>query len=68
MSLKAFHIFFIATSVLLAVGLGVMALRNFLLTHAMPQLGWSLLAFAAAASLVVYGVRIRRKLSHVGFL
>jgi hypothetical protein len=68
MSLKAFHIFFIATSVLLAVGLGIMTLQTFLQSQAMAQLGWSLLCFAAALALVVYGVRILRKLRHVGFL
>jgi len=68
MSLKAFHIFFIATSVLLAVGLGMMTLRTYLEQHAVAQLGWSALSFAAALALTLYGVRIRKKLNDVGFL
>jgi choline-glycine betaine transporter len=68
MSLKAFHIFFIATSVLLAVGLGIMTLRTFLQHHAVTQLGWSLLSFAAALALIFYGARILKKLQNVGFL
>ena len=68
MSLKAFHIFFIATSVLLAVGLGITTLRTFLERHATAQLGWSLLCFASALALALYGVRILKKLKHVGFL
>jgi len=68
MSLKAFHIFFIATSALLAVGVGMMSLQAFLERRAMEQLGWGLVSFAAAAALIVYGVRIRRKLKEVGFL
>ena len=68
MSLKAFHIFFIATSVLLAVGLGMMTLQTYLEKHALAQLGWSLLSFAAAVALIFYGVHILKKLKHVGFL
>ncbi len=68
MSLKAFHLFFIATSVLLAAGLGMMTLQTFLEHHAVAQLGWSFLCFAAALALTVYGLRIRRKLRNVGFL
>lgn len=68
MSLKAFHVFFISTSVLLAVGLGVMTLQAFLRHHAMAQLGWSFLSFAAALALIFYGVHILKKLKHVGFL
>ncbi len=68
MSLKAFHIFFIATSVLLAVGLGIMTLQTFLEQHALAQLGWSLLSFAAALVLILYGVHILKKLKNVGFL
>lgn len=68
MSLKAFHIFFIATSALLAVGMGIMTLQTYLDQHAIAQLGWSLLSFAAALSLILYGVRILKKLKNVGFL
>ncbi|MBI2214016.1 MAG: hypothetical protein HYU52_10250 [Acidobacteria bacterium] len=68
MSLKAFHLFFIATSVLLAVGLGIMTLQDFLERHAMAQLGWSLLSFVAALALILYATRILKKLKHVGFL
>lgn len=68
MSLKAFHIFFIAASVALALGLGVLALRAYMQEHAVAQLGWSLLSFAAAAALIVYGSHILKKLRNVGFL
>lgn len=68
MSLKAFHLFFIAISVLLAVGMGAMTLQAFLERHALAQLGWSLLSFAGAIALIVYGVYIRKKLRNVGFL
>lgn len=68
MSLKAFHIFFISISVLLAVGMGIMTLRTFLETHEMAQLGWCLLSFAAAIVLIIYGLRIRKKLENVGLM
>lgn len=68
MSLKTFHIIFIATSVLLAIGLGIMTLKAYLEQHAVAQLGWSLLSFTAALVLIVYGIRILKKLKHVGFL
>ncbi len=68
MSLKAFHLFFIATSVLLAVGLGTMTLQAFLQRHELAPLGWSIVSFSAALALIVYGVQIRRKLKDVGFL
>ena len=65
MSLKAFHIFFITISALLGVGLGVMTLLAYLERGDVAQLGWSLLSFAAAIALVIYGVRIRNKLKHI---
>lgn len=68
MSLKFFHLFFIATSVLLAIGVGTMTLRTFMAERAVAQLGWSSLSFAAAVALIVYGVHIRRKLRNVGLL
>ena len=68
MSLKAFHLFFIAISVLLAVGLGTMTLQAYLQRHETGQLGWSLVSFSAALALIVDGVPRRRKRKDVGFL
>lgn len=68
MSLKAFHLVFVSISVLLALGLGTMTFMTFLQQRALAQLGWSVLSFAAAIALVVYGVRIRKKLWDIGLL
>ena len=55
MSLKAFHIFFIALSVLLSAGCGVWAFAN----GAEPLFG--ILALVIAVGLVLYGVTFLRK-------
>ena len=68
MSLKSFHVFFIAVSVLLAVGLGIRSLRTFLEEQALSQLAWSLLAFGAALALIIYGRRFLKKLKDVSYL
>ncbi len=68
MSLKAFHIVFIATSTLLAAGLGLRCLRSFSEERAVTQLGLGFMAFAAAIGLVVYGLRFLKKFKDVRFL
>ena len=68
MSLKSFHIFFISVSVLLAAGMGLRSLLIFLEDQALSQLVWSLLAFAAALALIVYGLRFLKKLKNVSYL
>jgi hypothetical protein len=68
MSLKAFHIAFIAASTLLAFGFSIWAVLVYV------QGGhWTMLLAAAVSmifgfGLIVYGVRFLRKLKHVRFL
>jgi len=68
MSLKAFHIFFIAVSVLLLLGFGVWCLRMFSIggEHGIIILGT--ISFLSAAALVVYGMRFLKKLKGTAFL
>lgn len=66
MSLKAFHIFFIATSVLLAVGFGVWEFAAYLRTENAWQLVIAVASVLVAVGLVVYGIRFMRRLKHVG--
>lgn len=56
MSLRGFHLFFIAVSILLSAWVGAWAVE---------QRNWVLAAvfFIAGAVLVVYGLRVRRKLA-----
>lgn len=68
MSLKAFHLFFIAVSVVLAIGFGVWEIMAFAESGGAGRLVAALLSFAIAAGLVVYGVRFVRKLKHIGYL
>lgn len=68
MSLKAFHIFFIALSALLAVGFGVWELVAFLDTASTGRLIVGISSFAVAGALIVYGTRFLKKLKHIGYL
>lgn len=68
MSLKAFHIVFIAASVLLMGGLATLSFGQYRETGSGLYLLWSGLALAAAAGLVVYGRYFLRKLKHISFL
>lgn len=68
MSLKTFHIFFIAISIILAIGIGLWQMMEYLDSGRTGQLIAALASFAVAAGLIVYGVRFLRKLKHLGYL
>lgn len=68
MSLKAFHIFFITVSAMLAAGLGVRCLLTFLKQQELTQLGLGVIAFGAAIGLIIYGRYFLKKLKDVRFL
>ncbi|MCB9799139.1 MAG: hypothetical protein H6757_00090 [Candidatus Omnitrophica bacterium] len=54
MSLKAFHIFFIVLSIILAAGFGGWAIRDFSLTHSQINLGLGIFSLIGAAALTGY--------------
>jgi hypothetical protein len=64
MSLKAFHVFFVAISTLCALGFGGWAVAD----YQRSALLLGVLGFAAAAALVWYGFWFLRKLKNVSFL
>ncbi|MEK8023899.1 MAG: hypothetical protein AAB229_08850 [Candidatus Hydrogenedentota bacterium] len=64
MSLKSFHIFFIALSSLLAFGFGAWCV----LENSARYVPMGILSFCAGVALVVYGVYFLRKLRNVSFL
>jgi len=68
MSLKAFHVVFVALSTALAVTVGVWAARH--ATHGGGGGYWALAvgSVAAGVALIVYGVWFLRKTKDVGFL
>lgn len=68
MSLKAFHIVFVATSVLLMLGLAVYNIREYRTNGSAMALLWAGLAMLAAGGLLVYGRYFLRKLKHISFL
>lgn len=68
MSLKAFHILFIACSTLLAFWLGAWAIQAYGRSSQGLLLVSGIAAIAAGAGLIVYGVLFLRKLRHVHFL
>ena len=68
MSLKAFHVFFVALSVLCALGFGAWSIAEYLRTGSFGVLALGVAGFAAAAALVWYGLWFLRKLKNVSYL
>jgi hypothetical protein len=68
MSLKAFHIFFIFLSTLLALAFGVWAVDDFGRSGSGIHLALGVGSLISAGGLVWYGVWFLRKLRHVGYL
>ena len=68
MSLKAFHIVFVTVSTLLAIGVGVWAIRDFRTGGARGSLYVGIGCFVAVPALMVYGRWFLRKLKHVSYL
>jgi hypothetical protein len=68
MSLKAFHVFFVAVSTLCALGFGAWAVGDYLRTGKGGTLGLGIASFVAAAGLIWYGFWFLRKLKNVSYL
>ncbi len=68
MSLKAFHIFFIAVSTLLCVGFGIWATRDFNQSGNGLHLALGVGAFLMSGLLVWYGSWFLRKLKNESYL
>jgi len=62
LSLRSFHLFFIAASVLLAAWVGVWGVQSYLATHNTGDLTLGLFFFALGFVLLFYGLRVRKKL------
>ena len=62
LSLRSFHLFFIAASVLLAAWVGVWGVQSWHATRSGSDLTVGLLFFALGLVLLVYGLRVRKKL------
>jgi hypothetical protein len=67
MSLKGFHIFFISASTVLAFALGAWSIVRFMDVDGVGNAALALFSVAGGVLLVVYGIRIRKKLNALGF-
>jgi len=62
LSLRSFHLFFIAVSVLLAAWVGVWGVQSYLDTRSPGDLALGVFFFVMGFALLLYGRRARRKL------
>jgi hypothetical protein len=68
MSLKAFHVVFIAASLLLTLGFGVWGVRDHAATGNAMSLYLGVGSFIVSALLAVYGVWFLRKLRNISYV
>jgi hypothetical protein len=68
MSLKAFHVVFVASSVMLCLVFAAWAFGRYQQAGMASDLGWSIGSVAAAVGLVVYGGYFLRKLRNISYL
>lgn len=66
MSLKAFHLFFIAVSIVLAVGFAAWGISRFVDVGDGGALVMGVVSAAGGFVMVLYGLRVRRKLAALG--
>ena len=62
LSLRSFHLFFIAVSVLLSVWVGVWGVQSYLATKSAGDLALGVFFFVLGFVLLLYGRRVRKKL------
>ncbi len=62
LSLRSFHLFFIAVSVLLAAWVGVWGVQSYLATHSVSDLALGVVFFLLGFVLLIYGRNVRSKL------
>ena len=68
MSLKAFHIVFVAASTLLAFGVGGWELKTYFATEENQALILGLGSLIAGVALLWYGKVVLKKLKHISYL
>ena len=66
LSLKGFHIFFIAVSILLGMFVGGWGVRQYLLNDQLGSLMLGALFFVSAFVLLAYGLKFIRKVDELG--
>jgi hypothetical protein len=68
MSLKAFHVVFIAISILLAFGFAAWCFRQFSIGGAWLDLAFGVVSLASGIGLIIYGRYVLKKLKHISYL
>ena len=65
MSLRVFHLFFIAVSIVCAFGFAVWCVKENLDRGGEGLILMAVLSFIAGIGLIVYGLKVRKKLNNV---
>ena len=65
MSLKIFHVVFIALSVVLSAGMGAWGMQSYLADGSMQGLVLGVLFFVTGAVLLIYGIRFWKKMKEL---
>lgn len=68
MSLKSFHIVFIALSIFLAIGFGIWEVLEYARSGESGHLLVGIASIIVAVALTAYGIRFLRKLKHMSYL
>ncbi len=68
MSLKAFHIFFIAVSILFSFGFGGWGFNEYMSTGVFVHLFFGVLGVVSGIGLVFYAIKFLKKLKHVSYI
>ena len=68
MSLKAFHIFFVTVSVLLAFGFSCWGFVSFAESHQWLDILWGVLGLGSGVGLIYYGKFVLKKLKEFPYL
>ncbi len=68
MSLKAFHIFFIAVSILLTLGFSILGIYVFVTEQQYTYLIMGIGSLASGVALIIYGVQFVKKLKNISYL
>ncbi len=66
MSLKAFHILFVAVCVVMCLAVGAWGTREYLAASNVTGLGLAVACFVLGAGLIVYGFKVYKKLAELG--
>ena len=68
MSLKAFHVFFVTVSIILAFGFGIWATRDYQSSGTTASLVMAVLSFLGGVALLAYFPYFLRKTKNQGYL